>query len=193
VVVSFPAAAAERILWLSGLFSVASDRLTQVSLLFATGTGVQQYFDAFGGAEASAHFVMQQYDPKYDSPAGPNSPNFLRDPFLTPTAILSAARGLTAAQRVVNGSDAPRKVTLLRRLDAAKMPTLLVLLYRWEELRNVSAVRGEDWPLAQSTLTEAYSEWSRLYAEFRMNFDGGLDCCGSSSGFWKMVFNRTAA
>ena len=67
-----------------------------------------------------------------------------------------------------------------------------MLLYRREELRNVSAVRGEDWPLAQSTLTEAYSEWSRLYAEFRMNFDGGLDCCGRSSGFWKMVFNRTA-
>lgn len=59
------------------------------------------------------------------------------------------------AQRVVNGSDAPRKVTLLRRLDGAKMPTLLVLLYRWEELRNVSAVRGEGWPLAQSTLVEA--------------------------------------
>ena len=157
--------------------------------------GVQQYIDAFGGAEASAHSVMSQYDPKYDSPTGPNNATFLRDPFLTPTAILTAARGLTEAQRVVarlGAENATRRETLLRRLDAAKMPTLLVLLYRWEELRSVSVARGEDWPLAQSTLVEAYAEWSRLYAEFRMQFGGSLDCCGSSSAFWQMVFNRSS-
>ena len=135
---------------------------------------------------------MAQYDPKYDSPTGPNNATFLRDPFLTPTAILSAARGFTQAQRVVSttgdSSNEARKATLLRRLDAAKMPTLLVLLYRWEELRNVSAARGEDWPLAQSTLAEAYAEWSRLYAGFRMRFSGSLDCCGNSSEFWQLIF-----
>ena len=157
------------------------------------GTGVQQYLDAFAGAETSAHFAMAQYDPKYDSPTGPNNATFLRDPFLTPTAILSAARGLTEAQRVISMGvlNEARKTTLLRRLDAAKMPTLLVLLYRWKELRNVSAARGQDWPLAQSTVAEAYAEWSKLYAGFRMRFGGSLDCCGNTSEFWQLIFNRT--
>ena len=96
-----------------------------------------------GGAEASSHFNLQQYNPVYDDPT---KPGFLKPAYLTPTSILTSAQGLTAARRLVAGNsstvDPARQALLTKRIDAAKMPIYLVTMYRWQELTNFTEQTG---------------------------------------------------
>ena len=132
---------------------------------------------------------MMQYDPVYDNPA---KPGFLKDGFLTPTAILTSAQGFTAARRVVEkGADKVRAAILTQRIDAAKLPIYLVALFRWQELEAFAVQTGQPWPLPETTLVGAYAEWSRVFTANRMSLGLGAanGCCDNTTSFYKLVFN----
>jgi hypothetical protein len=151
--------------------------------------GVQTYLDAMGGSEEASQFYMMQYDPVYDNPA---KPGFLKDGFLTPTAILTSAQGFTAARRVVEkGADKVRAAILTQRIDAAKLPIYLVALFRWQELEAFAVQTGQPWPLPETTLVGAYAEWSRVFTANRMSLGLGPanGCCDNTTSFYKLVFN----
>ena len=116
--------------------------------------GVQGYLDVMGGAEAASHFYLQQYNPLYDNPA---TPGFLAADYLTPSSVLESARGLTAARQLVAaGTDTARAAVLTRRMDAAKMPVYLVVMFRWAEMRAFANRTRQAWPLNETTLTDTF-------------------------------------
>jgi hypothetical protein len=120
----------------------------------------------------------------------------LKDSYLTPTAILTGAQGLTTARRLVaNGADKARAAVLTTRMDAAKMLVYLVLLFRREEMMNISAATGMPWPLEEQTLHTAYNEYARAFNMLGMSFGTWANngCCSVGTAFYKLVFDRTTA
>eukprot|EP01052_Picozoa_sp_SAG31_P056855 SAG31_NODE_16510_length_706_cov_1.179572_1_plen_218_part_10 len=123
--------------------------------------GVRQYLDEIGGAEASSHFYLSQYNPLWDDPT---KNGFLHASYLTPTSILSSVRGLTAARKVAaNSVDKARAAVLTKRIDAAKMPIYLVILYRWHELTNFTEGTRQEWPIQEHSLDAAFAEYTRIF------------------------------
>ena len=98
-----------------------------------------------------------------------------------------------ARKVVASGADSARAAVLTARIDAAKMPIYLVVLYRWHELRNFTIVTRQDWPLKETSLEDAYAEYKHVFDALHMSFGHGAgnSCCDPQSAFHKLIFNRT--
>ncbi len=79
--------------------------------------------------------------------------------YLSPDFLLASA-ALTEP-RPGDGSDAAQAA----RLRAAKLPTLYVMLLRWDEVRAFAAAHKVAWPYTETALGDAFAAFAQIYNE----------------------------
>jgi hypothetical protein len=111
----------------------------------AAARHVARYMQAMVGAiNTSAYYMHESFD--------------VDAPFLTPAALLDGAAALAAARVAVSDRDA----RFARRVEAAGMPVMYVILFRWAEVRAAAAEAGVAWPYNASQRAQ-FGEFRRRY------------------------------
>jgi hypothetical protein len=83
-------------------------------------------------------------------------------PYLTADVLLESLRHLDAAEKAVAG-----RPDLAARVRLAALPTLYVVLLRWEEVRQHAEETGQAWPLPEQRLA-ACRRFAAVYEATRM-------------------------
>eukprot|EP01050_Picozoa_sp_SAG11_P009883 SAG11_NODE_963_length_6375_cov_6.744105_2_plen_1331_part_00 len=109
-------------------------------------------------------------------------------PFLTPSAVVTAANGFAAALRSPQLSATHRA-----RLERASLSIGFVVLVRWSEMQSWANASGTPWLLPASK-QRAYDDFERIGNATEKNLGRSRDSLGSHPLSWyrQQVFNSSA-
>ena len=122
----------------------------------AASPHLQSYIDLWSGAVADSRYYLTEHEA---SSAAYLSPSAL----LKSAALIEAALAGVEASGAVQGPEPPEHYA--RRVREAKLPTLYVILLRFQECREYAASHGVPWPYAETDVGSAFATFSAIFED----------------------------
>jgi hypothetical protein len=126
---------------------------------------IDEFLTLYYGPSAAVYFHKYMHlwaDSVYDHSFYLSESAPVSSAYLTPELLLESARLMEKAAETNVRNDA----TLAKRIRLAKLPTLYVVLLRWQEVQTYAAGKGIHWPYPGcSTVKTCFVEFSSIYKE----------------------------
>ena len=133
---------------------------------------IRLYMDTMHAAvrdvDRTSRYDLQEFMPP---PGGVNKG------YLSPMALLTAAKAFTGASTALAKDSDPKAEVYEARVARARMANLYTVLWRWSELRSFASSLSMAWPMAEVTQEAAFEQFAKEY-----NITGTkmlTSCCSS--------------
>jgi|EP01047_Picozoa_sp_COSAG01_P062755 hypothetical protein len=94
-------------------------------------------------------------------------PAGVKQPFLTPRAVLTAAKAFEDARSALHNQQGQQQqihtAKYVERVERASLGTVYVMLWRWDEMQAFAANESILWPLRQTTKEAAFTSFEFIY------------------------------